>query len=152
MKRLISLSLVLTLAACNTEPVNPPGNDDGERTLCDDGSRYSFLDAQTIEFGKSYELSSGRVWFRVVADRPTRVTLRLDNLPDYGLLNYSVLDGVQQTIFGDSLGTENQPIPASLVRSGEVTQNGAVFVLLEHINFDLNDTRCPKFQFTLFKE
>ena len=63
MKRLISLSLVLALAACTTEPVDPPtdGGDGGERKLCDDGSRYSFINAQPIEFGKAYELSSGLV-------------------------------------------------------------------------------------------
>ena len=154
MKRLISLSLALCLAACVTEtPTTPPDNgNNGERKLCDDGSRYSFLNAQPIEFGKAYELSSGRVYFRAVTDRPTKVTLRLDNLPDYGLLNYSVLNSVQQQILGDSLGEGNMSIPASLLDSGEVTQAGAVFVLLEHINFDLNDTRCPKFQFTLFRE
>ena len=34
--------------------------------------------------------------FRAVTDRPTKVTLRLDNLPDYGYLNYRVLNKVQQ--------------------------------------------------------
>ena len=153
MKRLISLSLVLALAACTNEPVDPPTNgNDGDRTFCDDGSRGSFLTAQPIEFGKAYELSSGPNWFRAVTDRSATLTLRLDNLPDYGLLNYSVKYGNQQPIFGDSRGEENDPIPASLVDSGEISQAGVVFVVLEHFNFDLNDTRCPKYQFTLFRE
>lgn len=154
MKRLISFSLVLVLAACVNDTVNPPpdGNNGGERKLCDDGSRYSFLNAQPIEFGKAYELSSGLVWFRAVTDRPTKVTLRLDNLPDYGLVNFSVLNYKQQPIIADNFSARNGPIPPSATFSGEVKEAGAVFVELEHINFDLSDTRCPKYQFTLFRE
>lgn len=153
MKRLISFSLVLALAACTTELVEPPtGGDGGERKLCDDGSRYSFLDAQPIEFGKSYELSSGLVYFRAVTDRPTKVTLRLDNLPDYGFLDYRVLDSVQQAKISGNFSAQESPIPPSATFNGEIDEAGAVFVRLEHINFDLNDTRCPKFQFTLFRE
>ena len=153
MKRLISLSLVLALAACTTEPVDPPTDGGGnERKLCDDGSRYSFINAQPIEFGKAYELSSGLVYFRAVADRPTKVTLRLDNLPDYGFLDYRVLNRMQQAKIAGHFSAQESPIPPSATFSGEIDEAGAVFVQLEHINFDLNDTRCPKFQFTLFRE
>ena len=154
MKRLISLSLVLALAACTTERVDPPtdGGEGGERKLCDDGSRYSFINAQPIEFGKAYELSSGLVYFRAVADRPTKVTLRLDNLPDYGYLSYRVLNKVQQAEISGHFSAQEAPIPSSAMFTGEIDEAGAVFVRLEHTNFDLNDTRCPRFQFTLFRE
>ncbi len=152
MKRLISFSLVLVLAACNTDPVPPTNGEDGERKLCDDGSRYSFINAQPIEFGKSYELSSGLVWFRAVTDRPTKVTLRLDNLPDYGLINFSVLNYKQQPIIADNFSASDGPIPSSATFTGEVEEVGAVFVKLEHIDPNYDGTICPKYQFTLFRE
>ena len=154
MKRLISLSLALCLAACVTEtPTTPPDNGiNGERKLCDDGSRYSFLNAQPIEFGKAYELSSGLVYFRAVTDRAGKVTLRLDNLPDYGYLSYRVLNSVQQAKISGSFSAQEAPIPPSATFTGEIDTVGAVFVRLEHVNFNLDDQRCPRYQFTLFRE
>lgn len=153
MKRLISLSLVLVLTACTTDPVNPPTNgDNGERKLCDDGSRYSFLNAQPIEFGKSYELSSGLVYFRAVTDNPTKITLRLDNLPDYGFVGYSVFNGKQQPIIAGYFSATEGPIPPSATFTDEIEDAGAVFVRLEHIDPNFNGTRCPRYQFTLFRE
>lgn len=159
MKRLIYLSLVLILAACGTTP-QPPGNGDGngdgngsgERPLCDDGRHSLAVNAKPIEFGKAYESTSGLIYYRAETDRPTRVTLRLDNLPDYGFIDYRVLNSRQQSVISGHFSDEDGPIPSSAVFTDEIEEAGAVFVQLEHINFDLNDTRCAKFQFTLFRE
>jgi hypothetical protein len=65
MKRLlISLALVLVLAACNTDPVTPqpPGNGDGNGTgpeLCDDGAHSDIVLAKPIEFGQAYQANTG---------------------------------------------------------------------------------------------
>ena len=151
MKRLIYLSLVLILTACGTTPPPPENNNgdgNGERPLCDDGRHSLQVNAKPIEFGKSYESTSGLLYFRAETDRPTRVTLRLDNLPDYGYLTYEVLDTGIVGNFSDQDG----PIPPSVMFTGEVEEAGGVFVQLEHVVFDLSDTRCAKFQFTLFRE
>lgn len=152
MTRLALLFLVFGLAACATQPESTPpgGGGNGEATLCDDGSRYSFVNAQPIEFGQAYELSSGLIYFRAVTDRPARVTLRLDNLPNSGFVGYSVLDRVQQAKIAGYFSDQNGPIPPSATFSDEIEEAGAVFVRLEH--FDLGSTACPKYQFTLFRE
>ncbi len=157
MKRLIYLSLVLILAACGTSP-QPPGNNNGdgdgngERPLCDDGRHSLAVNAKPIEFGKSYESTSGLLYFRADTDRPTKVTLRLDNLPDYGYLSYRVLNSRQRSVITGHFSDEDSPIPASAVFTDEIEEAGGVFVQLEHVVFDLNNTRCAKFQFTLFRE
>ena len=152
MTRLTLLSLALCLAACATqgEPTPPESGGNGDATLCDDGSRYSFVNAQPIEFGKAYELSSGLLYFRVETDRPARVTLRLDNLPASGFLDYRVLNGVQQAKIAGNFSDLEGPIPPSATFTGEIKEAGAVFVRLEH--FDLGSAACPRYQFTLFRE
>lgn len=152
MTRLALLSLAFCLAACTTqpEPAPPGGSGDSDATLCDDGSQYSFVNAQAIEFGKAYELSSGLLYFRAETDRPARVTLRLDNIPATGFLDYRVLNGVQQAEIAGNFSDLEGPIPPSATFTGEIEEAGAVFVRLEH--FDLGSTACPKYQFTLFRE
>lgn len=157
MKRLIYLSLVLTLAACGTtaqppENNNGGGSGNGERPLCDDGRHSLAVNAKTIEFGKAYELTSGLLYFRTETDRPTRVTLRLDNMPNYGYLGYSVLNQRQQSVITGYFSDLDGPIPSSAIFTDEIEEAGAVFVQLEHFTEDLSDTRCPKYQFTLFRE
>lgn len=153
MKRLAILWLVLVLAACATEP-RPPGNGNGneERPLCDDGRHSLAVNAKPIEFGKAYELTSGLFYFRAEIDRPTKVILRLDNLPNYGFIDYRVLNRVQQSVIVGNFSDQNGPIPPSAVFTADVEDAGPVFVRLEHVSFDLSKTRCPKYQFTLFRE
>jgi hypothetical protein len=158
MKHLIYLSLVLILAACGTT-TQPPGNGDGngdgngssERPLCDDGRHSLPVKAKPIEFGKAYEVTSGLLYFRAETDRPTKVTLRLDNMPDYGYLSYRVLNQRQQSVITGHFSDLDGPIPSSAVFTGEIEEPGAVFVQLEHFTEDLSDTRCPRYQFTLFR-
>ena len=152
MTRLALLSLALCLAACATqgEPTPPGNGGNGEATLCDDGSQYSFVNAQPIEFGKAYELSSGLLYFRAETDRPGQVTLRLDNVPPNGYLSYRVLNGVQQPIIAGRFTDQEGAIPPSATFNGKIEEPGAVFVRLEH--FDLGSTVCPRYQFTLFRE
>lgn len=157
MKRLILLSLVLVLAACGPETVTQPpengnGNGDGERPFCDDGRHSLPVNAKPVEFGKAYELSSGLLYFRAETDRPTKVTLRLDNMPSYGYLSYRVLNQRQQSVITGHFSDLDGPIPSSAVFTDDIEEPGAVFVQLEHFTEDLTDTRCPKYQFTLFRE
>ena len=157
MKRLIYISLALILAACGTNPQPPENNNgdgggNGERPLCDDGRHSLAVNAKPIEFGKAYESTSGLIYYRAETDRPTRVTLRLDNLPNYGFIDYRVLNREQESVISGHFSEQDGPIPPSAVFTDEIEQAGGVFVQLEHINFDLNDTRCAKFQFTLFRE
>lgn len=155
MKRLIYLSLVLILAACGTSPQPPENNNgdgDGGRLDCGDNRHSLAVNAKPIEFGKSYESTSGLLYFRAETDRPAKVTLRLDNLPDYGYLSYRVLNSRQRSVITGHFSDENGPIPSSAIFTDEIEEAGGVFVQLEHIDFDLSDTRCAKFQFTLFRE
>lgn len=158
MKRLIAgLALTFVLAACTADPVTPvpPGNGDGngnpERPLCDDGRRSLAVNAQPIEFGQTYESTSGLIYFYTETDTPTRVTLRLDNLPDYGFLDYRVLNGRQQSVITGHFSDRDGPIPSSAVFTGEIEEAGAVFVRLNHIP-NLDDLRCAEFQFMLTRE
>lgn len=158
MKRLIYLALVLTLAACGTTP-QPPENNNGdggsngdERVLCDDGRHSLAVNAKPIEFGKAYESTSGLLYFRTETDRPTKVTLRLDNPPNYGFIDYRVLNREQESVISGHFSDEDGPIPLSAVFTDEIEEAGGVFVQLEHVVFDLENTRCAKFQFTLFRE
>lgn len=157
MKRLIYISLALILAACGTNPQPPENNNgdgggNGERPLCDDGRHSLAVNAKPIEFGKAYESTSGLIYYRAETDRPTRVTLRLDNLPDYGYLSYRVLNRNQESVISGHFSEQDGPIPPSAVFTDEIEEAGGVFVQLEHVVFDLNNTRCAKFQFTLFRE
>lgn len=153
MPRLILLSLALCLAACATRPETaPPGSGGGEPTLCDDGAHYDAVNAIPIEFGRAYELTSGRVFYRAVTDRPAEFTLRLDNLPDFGQVGFLVLDRVQQPAFGDSYSELEGPIPPSVTVTGKIEEAGAVFVRVEHTSFNPRETRCPRFQFSLFRD
>jgi hypothetical protein len=78
------------------------------------------------------------------------VTLRLDNLPNYGLVGFQVLDAEQNAVIGEYYSDQDGPIPPSAVFTGQIEQPGAVFVRLEHI-YGLGETRCATFQFLLTK-
>jgi len=155
MKRLILLSLVLVLAACVTDPVTPPpengdGNGGGEPQLCDDGSHSDIVLAKPIEFGKAYQVRTGLSYFRARTDRPITVTLRLDNLPNYGFIDYRVLDAEQNAVIVGNFSDRDGPIPRSALFTGQIEQPGAVFVRLNHA-VGLGETRCATFQFLLTK-
>lgn len=154
MRRTVLIGMLM-LAACN-QPATNPAVPDGDGAICPEhrnGTRYT---AEFIDPGKTYIARSGNYWFRTYADFPagTKVTLRLENLPSVGTINYDVYYGIDALPFIAGNFKEDNPegIPASATVSDVAETAGAYFVELEHLDYRVRENGCATYQFTLLTQ
>lgn len=157
MQRFLGLCLVLFLAACQTLPgpgENPgetPGG--GEPLTCNDAQHDEVFNSMPIEFGQAYEVTNEVTYFTTTQSVPggTALSIRLDNVPNNGLIGYRV-EPVGGGGFADSFNDIEETIPATIIGSGVTLEEGQVTVRISYIDPNYQENGCARFQFMLNRE
>ena len=154
MRRTVLIGMLM-LAACN-QPATNPAVPDGDGVICPEhrnGTRYT---AEFIDPGKTYIARSGNYWFRTNADFPagTKVTLKLENLPSVGTINYDVYYSSDANAFISGFFQAKDPggIPSNASVSDVADTSGAYFIELEHLDYEVQRNGCATFQVTLLAQ